>query len=513
MKFSTVFRAFFLSEMLLLLSPLFISSCHPKTLKKSLDPSPLPSNFLFGTASSSYQFEGAYLSECKGLSNWDVFSHKPGKIIDGSNGDVAVDHYHRYLEDIILMESLGVNSYRFSISWSRILPKGRFGDVNIAGINYYNKLIDALLLRGILPFVTLTHFDSPQEIEDRYGAWLDPKSQEDFGYFADICFKYFGDRVKYWSTFNEPNFQAILGYRTGAHPPSRCSGMFGNCSKGDSEKEPFVVAHNIILSHATAVHIYRTKYQKDQGGSIGIVLHAMWFEPVSNSTADKLAVERAQSFIMNWFLDPIIYGNYPEEMKRILGSTLPEFTSNDMEKLKKGLDFIGINHYTSYYVQDCISSTCGPGRGVTKTEGFYQQSSIGESTEINWQNVYPHGMEMIVNYMKERYNNIPMFITENGYGEISAPSSTTEALLHDVKRVEYMADYLEALLRAVRDGADVRGYFAWSLLDNFEWVFGYTVRFGLHHVDYATLRRTPKLSAIWYKQFIAKYQVIKSETQ
>ncbi|KAK4857429.1 hypothetical protein QYF36_000597 [Acer negundo] len=163
--------------MLLLLSPLFISSCHPKTLKQSLDPSPLPSNFLFGTASSSYQYEGAYLSEGKGLSNWDVFSHKPGKIMDGSSGDVAVDQYHRYLEDISLMESLGVNSYRFSISWSRILPKGRFGDVNIAGINYYNKLIDALLLKGILPFVTLTHFDSPQEMEDRYGAWLDPKSQ------------------------------------------------------------------------------------------------------------------------------------------------------------------------------------------------------------------------------------------------------------------------------------------------------------------------------------------------
>ncbi|KAL5842581.1 hypothetical protein ACOSQ3_013184 [Xanthoceras sorbifolium] len=509
MKFSRVFIALFLSEMLLLLP------CHPKTLKQKLDSSPLPPNFLFGTASSSYQFEGAYLSEGKGLSNWDVFSHQPGKIIDGSNGDVAVDHYHRYQEDISLMESLGVNSYRFSISWSRILPKGRFGDVNVAGINYYNKLIDALLLKGIQPFVTLTHFDSPQEIEDRYGAWLNPKSQEDFGYFADICFKSFGDRVKYWITFNEPNLQVILSYRTGAYPPSHCSKQFGNCSKGDSEKEPFMAAHNIILSHATAVHIYRTKYQKDQGGSIGIVLHAAWLEPISNSTADEIAVERAQSFFMNWFLDPIIYGKYPEEMIKILGpSTLPEFSSKDMEKLKNGLDFIGINHYSSYHIQDCIHSVCEPGKGVTKTEGFSRQSSIGESTDLDWQNIYPHGMEKIVNYVKERYNNIPMYITENGYGEKSTPNSTTtEELLNDVKRVEYMAGYLEALLTAVRGGADVRGYFAWSLLDNFEWTFGYTVRFGLHHVDYASLRRTPKLSAIWYKQFIVKHQIIKSKTQ
>ncbi|PON38392.1 Glycoside hydrolase [Parasponia andersonii] len=412
------------------------------------------------------------------------------------------------------MSSLGVNSYRFSISWARVLPKGIFGDVNLGGINFYNHLIDALIIKGIQPFVTLSHYDVPQELEDRYGAWLSPKSQKDFAYFAEICFKYFGDRVKYWVTFNEPNVQANHGYRYGMFPPSRCSSSFGNCSYGDSEKEPFIAAHNIILSHATAVDVYRTMYQKEQGGSIGIVLQANWFEPLSNSTADKSAAERAQSFTLNWFLDPIIHGKYPAEMEDIVDSILPKFSTSEKEKLKMGLDFIGINHYTSYYVQDCIYSPCEPGFGISRTEGLYRQSSernglpVGESvpSPVDWLNVYPQGMEKMVTYVMERYNNIPMYITENGYGFLEKSGSNNEEALHDVHRVKYMAHYLDALMRAVRKGADVRGYFAWSLLDNFELRYGYSVRFGLHHVDYATLKRTNKLSATWYKQFISTHK-------
>ncbi|KAM7255051.1 hypothetical protein ACFE04_020292 [Oxalis oulophora] len=383
-----------------------------------------PNDFLFGTASSSYQYEGGYLADGKGLSNWDVYSHFPGNIIDGTNGDVAVDHYHRYL--------------------------GRFGGVNIAGIDFYNKLIDALLLKAIQPFVTLTHMDSPQELEDRYGSWLSPEIQKDFGYFADICFRYFGDR-----------------------------GV--------------------------------------QRGSIGIVLHAAWFEPVSNSNEDKKAVDRAQAFSINWFLDPTILGKYPDEMTDIIGSTLPKFSSNDLAKLKKGLDFIGINHYTSYYVQDCMHSNCKSGQGATKTEGYCLQSSqhngvpIGETTDLAWQSIYPHGMKKMVNYVKDRYNNIPMFITENGFGEVDKMNSGVQNLTNDVKRVNYMESYLDNLLTAMREGADVRGYFAWSVLDNFEWKSGYTVRFGLHHVDYDTLKRTPKLSANWYKQFITNHKRIESQ--
>ncbi|KAI4312013.1 hypothetical protein MLD38_036871 [Melastoma candidum] len=490
---------------------LFFWDCPVKSEACETDPDPwtLPPGFLFGTASSSYQYEGAYKSDGKGLSNWDEFAHGPGNIIDGSNGDVAVDHYHRYKEDISLMESLGVNSYRFSISWARILPKGRFGNLNLAGIQYYNSLIDRLLQKGIQPFVTLTHFDIPQELEDRYGGWLSPESREDFGYYADICFKYFGDRVKYWVTINEPNMQVVLGYRRGQFPPSHCSAPFGNCSSGNSDEEPFTVAHNLILGHAMATYIYRTKYQKKQGGLIGIVLHIAWFEPFSDSPADKRAAERAISFSVNWFLDPIIFGRYPGPMVELVGLVLPEFMRKDKEMLKGGLDFIGINHYTSYYAKDCISASCEPGRGVTRTEGYFLECSerngvpIGELTSLDWLNVYPEGMEKTVNYIRNRYNNTPMFITENGYGETEG----NEDPLMDTNRVNYMDSYLNSLLRAVREGADVRGYFAWSLLDNFEWEFGYTVRFGLHHVDYQTLKRTPKLSAAWFQQFIARHSI------
>ncbi|RDX58671.1 Beta-glucosidase 46, partial [Mucuna pruriens] len=484
---------------------LFLFICSLTAISEGLDQSPpLPTNFLFGTASSSYQYEGAYLSDGKGMSNWDVFTHKPGSVSDGTNGDIAVDQYHRYLDDIDLMEAIKVNSYRFSISWARILPS-RFGEVNLAGIDYYNRLIDALLLKGIQPFVTLFHFDIPQELEDRYGAWLSPQSQEDFQLFADICFKSFGDRVKYWVTLNEPNYVIPLAYRLGTFPPCRCSSKFGNCSDGDSEKEPFVAAHNMILSHAAAVDIYRNKYQTEQGGKIGIVLHCDSFEPLSNSTADKLATERAQSFSINWVLDPILFGKYPKEMEMILGTILPKFSSNDKAKLKTGLDFIGINHYASYYVRDCISSVCESGKGVSTTEGLYQQTALKDGTPFDWLNVYPRGMKKILIYLKDRYNNTPMFIAENGYGNLNDPDLSEEEYLNDFKRIEYMSGHLDNLMAAIREGADVRGYFAWSLLDNFEWKFGLSVKFGLHHVDFATLKRTPKLSASWYKHFIEEH--------
>ncbi|PSR98429.1 Beta-glucosidase [Actinidia chinensis var. chinensis] len=505
MEVALLFHVFFVFE--ICFSNLIIVSC-----KERPHPSSFPNNFLFGTASSAYQFEGAFLSDGKGLNNWDIFSHKPGNIMDGTNGDIAVDHYHRYQEDTDLMENIGLNSYRFSISWARILPKGRFGKVNMAGIRYYNKLINALLRKGMQPFVTLTHYDIPQELEDRYGAWLSPEVQDDFRYYADVCFKYFGDRVKYWVTFNEPNVAVIRGYRSGTFPPSRCSGSFGNCSDGDSDSDPFVAAHNIILSHVTAFDLYRTKYKKTQGGSAGIVMNAIWFEPISSSLEDKKAAERAQSFYMKWFLDPIVLGKYPEEMQEILGSILPIFSKTDLEKMKRGLDFIGINHYTSFYVKDCIFSACNKGKGVSRTEGYALWTAmkdgvlIGEPTALEWLYINPPGMEKIVTYIRDRYNNTPMFITENGFGELDRPTSTIEVFLNDVKRVQFMNGYLDALATAIREGADVRGYFTWSLLDNFEWTDGYTIRFGLHHVDYTTLKRTPKLSATWYKQFISDHQ-------
>lgn len=328
-----------------------------------------------------------------------------------------------------------------------------------------------------------------------------------------MCFRSFGDRVKYWVTFNEPNLWVPFSYRKGKYPPNRCSVPFGNCSEGDSEKEPFVTAHNIILSHAAAVHIYRTKYQKEQGGQIGFVLYCDWFEPFSNSTVDKLVAERALSFTIKWFLDPILIGKYPEEMKKELGTALPKFSWKDTEKLKNGLDFIGINHYASYYARDCISSLCEPRDGGSRSEGSYSRTAqkngvpMGELTPFEWLNVYPQGMEKMITYFKDRYNNTPIIITENGYGEPKDPSKAQEEYLNDVARIKYMEGHLNNVLVAIRKGADVRGYFAWSLLDNFEWLYGFRVKFGLYPVDFATLKRTPKLLASWYKQFISKHKV------
>lgn len=475
-------------------------------LAEGLERSDFPDSFLFGTATSSYQIEGAYLEGNKGLSNWDVFTRIPGKIQGGGNGDIADDHYHLYKDDIELMHSLGVNSYRFSISWSRILPRDRFQGVNQAGINFYNSLINALLLKGIEPFVTLSHYDVPQYLEDKYGAWLHPEIQKDFGYYAEICFREFGDRVKYWATFNEPNFMIKKGYLEGTYPPLRCSAPYGECLNGNSSVDPYVAAHNLILSHATAVEIYKNKYQAKQGGTIGIVMATTWYEPLRNLTADRIATERLLAFDMPWILDPIIFGDYPSEMRQIVGSNLPTFSYEDKRKLRYKLDFIGVNHYSTLYVRDCLYSACDKldynGNAFAYTTGERNGLPIGTPTAMPTFYVVPHGLEMMVNYTKNRYNNMPMFLTENGYAQGSNNYMSAKDFVNDVERVDYLNKYLGSLLKTIRNGANVRGYFIWSLLDNFEWLYGYTLRFGLYHVDYTTQARTPKLSAIWYKEFL-----------
>ncbi|RCV34504.1 hypothetical protein SETIT_7G164400v2 [Setaria italica] len=476
--------------------------------------SDFPVSFLFGTATSSYQIEGAYLEGNKSLSNWDVFTHAPvsGRIKDGSAGDIADDHYHRYDEDVELMNSLGVNAYRFSISWARVLPEGRFGRVNPLGIEFYNKLIDSLLLKGIEPFVTLNHYDIPQELEDRYGAWLSAEIQRDFGHFADVCFAAFGDRVKYWTTFNEPNVAVLTGYMLGTYPPARCSPPFGSCAGGDSDAEPYVTTHNVVLSHATAVEIYKRKYQSKQKGLIGIVMYTTWYEPLTDTPEDRLAAERALAFSVPWFVDPIVYGDYPPEMRQVLGSRLPTFSPEERRKLGYKLDFIGINHYTTLYARDCMfSSGCPLGQGtqhaLAAVTGERNGVPIGPPTGRPMFYVVPDGIEKMVTYIMRRYNNLPMFVTENGYpdgGE--AGHDHAKDLLHDQGRIQYLDGYLTKVAKAIRDGADVRGYFVWSLMDNFEWLYGYTLRYGLYYVDYQTLERKPKSSALWYKRFLQSFQ-------
>ncbi|CAD6344168.1 unnamed protein product [Miscanthus lutarioriparius] len=480
----------------------------PCASSSAIDRTQFPPDFLFGTSTSAYQIEGGYLEGNKGLSNWDIFTHKQGTVEDGTNGDTADDHYHRYMEDIDLIHSLGVNSYRFSIAWARILPKGRFGHVNPDGVAFYNALIDALLQRGIEPFVTISHYDIPYELEKRYGGWLSPKIRRDFGYLADVCFRMFGDRVKFWITFNEPNIFAKLSYIYGRYPPGHCSRPFGNCTSGNSSTEPYIADHNMVLSHANVVSIYKKKYQGKQGGHIGITVLSRWYEPFRNIPTDILAVDRGLSFGAPWFLDPIILGDYPSAMHKILGPNLPEFTSKQKKILQASkLDFIGLNHYSTSYLKDCISSSpCeldpfdGDARISTSTER--DGILIGERTGSPYLNTVPYGMEKVVMYYKRRYNNTPMYITENGYAQASNSNMSAKDFTNDTGRVDYLQGYLTFLASAIRKGADVRGYFVWSLLDNFEWNSGYTQRFRLYHVDYKTQKRTPKLSAKWYSEFL-----------
>ncbi|KAL6903513.1 hypothetical protein ACP4OV_004326 [Aristida adscensionis] len=459
--------------------------------------SEFPPSFLFGAGTSSYQIEGAYLDDNKGLSNWDVFTHRPGTIMDGSNGDVSTDHYHLYMD---------------SHCPGREYFQGRFGDVNQAGVKFYNSLIDGLLQKGIQPFVTLNHFDVPQELENRYSSWLSPEIQEDYIYFADICFKMFGDRVKYWATFNEPNLMAKAQYFNGKYPPNHCSRPFGKCAFGNSSTEPYIAAHNIILAHAKTVDIYRKNYKDKQDGSVGITIYMRWYEPLRNITADHLAVRRAQAFEAQWFLDPLFLGDYPHQMRKILGSNLPKFTEGEKQLLKNKIDFIGVNHYKTLYIKDCMFSQCDWDTyngdalvfEVTERNGV----PIGKPTPIPNNYMVPSSMENLVIYLKQRYNNTPMYVTENGYAQIGNSSTTAEEVINDTERISYIRDYLTYLAIAIRKGADVRGYFVWSLMDNFEWLSGYTIKYGLCHVDLQSLKRTPKLSAKWYSKFIKGYEQI-----
>ncbi|KAM0018979.1 putative beta-glucosidase [Helianthus debilis subsp. tardiflorus] len=380
--------------------------------------SDFPSGFLFGTATSAYQVEGAYLEDRKSLSNWDVFCHSVGCAENGENGDIADDHYHMFLRDTELMHSLGIKAYRFSISWARILPRGRFGEVNRAGIMFYNKIIDNLILKGIVPFVTIHHVDFPQELEDRYGSWLNPEMQEEFIYLAKTCFKSFGDRVKYWITINEPKLVAEYAYQSGLIPPSRCSEPFGNCLDGNSDVEPIIAMHNMLLAHGRAAKLYHEYFQPQQGGSIGIAVHAYMYEPLTDSELDRQAAKRAMAFSLGWTLDPSIFGDYPEELQEYLGRYLPNFSIDEKNFMKNSIDFIGINHYSTSYAKDCTNSSCAATsnraiKGFVEIVGERDGVPIGELTGIEGSYVVPRGMEEIVNLIKIRYNNKPMFITEN----------------------------------------------------------------------------------------------------
>ncbi|KAL6649470.1 hypothetical protein ACP70R_013694 [Stipagrostis hirtigluma subsp. patula] len=486
-------------------------------------------------------YEGAVKEDGRGQTIWDKFAHTPGKISDLSNADVAVDQYHRFEEDIKLMADMGMDAYRFSIAWSRIFPNGT-GQVNQDGIDHYNKLIDALLLKGnrgcatevvplnqnkwpdayisnpsgIQPYVTLYHWDLPQALEDRYNGWLDRQIVIDFAVYAETCFKAFGDRVKNWITLNEPHTVAVLGYGAGLEAPGRCSVLFHlTCKSGDSDTEPFIVAHNFILAHATVSDIYRRRYKATQNGQIGIALDAVWYEPMSNSAADIEAAKRAQEFRLGWFADPLFFGDYPASMRERVGHRLPKFTADETALVKGALDFLGVNHYTTYYTtHNNTVSTIIAGllpHGTLADSGtisipFKNGKPIGDRANSLWLYIVPWGMRSLMNYVKKRYNSPTVYITENGMDDSNIPLLTSkENTLKDDKRIKYHRDYLTNLSASIKeDGCDVRGYFAWSLLDNWEWISGYTSRFGLYFVDYKeNLKRYPKDSVQWFKNLLS----------
>ncbi|PIN14108.1 Beta-glucosidase, lactase phlorizinhydrolase [Handroanthus impetiginosus] len=466
--------------------------------KQTLNRQDFPPHFTFGVATAAFQVEGASREDGRGLSIWDAFTRVPGKICDGSNADITVDQYHRYKEDIELIAKLGFKAYRFSISWSRIFPDGLGTKINPEGIRHYNNVINALIDKDIQPYVTLYHWDLPLNLFESMGGWVNEEIVKYFAVYAETCFSSFGDRVKNWLTINEPLQTAVNGYCTGVYAPGRLEHFSG---------EPYLVAHHQLLAHAEAVSIYNKKYKDKQGGQIGLVVDCEWSEALSDRVEDRNAAARRLDFQLGWYLDPIYYGDYPKSMQEKLGDFLPKFSERDKELLKNSVDFIGLNHYTTRFVRHAADNPehndfyrVQEAERIAEWEGG---ETIGEKAASSWLYMVPWGVRKLLNYISLRYNNPPIYITENGMDDEDDGMSSLDEMLDDKLRVSYYKGYLAAVHQAIRDGADVRGYFAWSLLDNFEWQLGYTKRFGIIYVDYKNgLERHPKSSAYWFLRFL-----------
>jgi beta-galactosidase len=447
-----------------------------------------PEGFTWGTATSSYQIEGAWLEGGKGLSIWDAFAHTPGRITDGNTGDVACDHYHRFGEHVALMSRMGLKAYRFSISWPRIQPDGR-GKPNPAGIRFYSDLINTLLDHGITPWVTLYHWDLPLALHLESDGWLNPSSADHFREYARVCFEAFGDRVKHWITFNEPWVVAILGYGQGVFAPGRVS-----------DEEPYRVAHNLLRAHGLAADLYRSRFQAVQSGSIGITANCDWREPHSNSSADHAAAERALEFFLGWFADPVYRGDYPDVMRARVKDRLPRFTPDDRARILGSCDFLGLNHYTTMLAADAAPGAALPGAPFGNG-GIAEDQDISLSADPSWKqttmgwSIVPWGCTKLLCWIHDRYNAPEIVLTENGCSFDDRPLN---GVVNDQERIEFLRQYIGACHEAIQAGVKLRGYFLWSFMDNFEWSSGFTRRFGLHYVDFPAGHMIPKSSATWY---------------
>ena len=466
-----------------------MSSTRPvlTTMMKPMTDLPrLPREFTFGTSTASYQIEGAVHADGRGRSIWDIFCATPGKILDGSSGAVACDHYHRVDEDVALMKDLGVSGYRFSIAWPRIQPTGS-GDVNQAGVDFYSRLVDKLLEAGIEPMATLYHWDLPQALEDE-GGWLNRETTQRFSDYADIMAKALGDRVGKWCPINEPNVVTMLGYATGAHAPGKQM-MF----------EALGVAHHLNLSHGLAVQALRAHDAK----AVGTANNHMPVWPLSDDEDDKAAALLYDDLWNRLFADPMLRGHYPGDW----GALLP-VEEGDLETICQPLDFYGVNYYNPMLI-GAAGKTASPeattghaAEAMTASNLPFSVHEIPdrERTGFGWP-IVPEGMTEVLVTMHERYPELPpVYVTENGCAYPTAPDA--DGVVDDQERIAEYDAHLRAVSDAARAGVDVRGYYAWSLLDNFEWAEGYTQRFGLVYVDFDTLQRYPKASYEWYQDVI-----------
>lgn len=462
-----------------------------------------PPGFLWGAATSAYQIEGAWDEDGKGESIWDRFVRQPGKIAGGATGDIACDHYHRMPADVALMKELGLQAYRFSIAWSRVLPAGR-GAVNQRGLDFYDRLVDELGQAGIAANVTLHHWDLPQALQDE-GGWPRRDCADWFADYAQVVFERLGDRVALWATHNEPIVPSLLGWGAG-----------GGVAPGLTDvAASYQAAHTMNLAHGRAVQVFR---QGAYSGKIGIVLDLHGMVPASSSATDELACQRTRENAQGIFFDPIFLGRYPEYLMEWLGPLRPQIEDGDLAQIHQPLDFLGLNYYFTQEVRHCEDAADGLDAGLGVNSGATPEAKLRAKgglfqaerkmltlpplghTELGW-GIYPQGLGAVLRRVAAATGNLPVYITENGCAMADQPG--TDGFVQDDSRIDYLRRHLIEVQQAIREGIDVRGYFAWSLMDNFEWGAGYRPRFGIVRVDYDTMRRIPKASARWYREVIA----------
>lgn len=448
---------------------------------KKLD---FPDGFLWGTATASYQIEGAWNEDGKGESIWDKVSHTPGRIRNGDTGDVACDHYHRYKEDVHLMKQINLKAYRFSISWSRIFPSGRW-KINKKGVAFYDNLINELLENGIEPVVTLYHWDLPSQLQE-IGAWESREVVEAYVEYVKFMFDHFGDRVKKWITFNEPAVFTVNFYGGGV--------FTGNSNL----KGGYIASTNVNVAHAKAIDAYR--HSKYPDGEIGITLNLTHVYPKIKSSLNSKAIKFIDGIFNRWYLDPIFKATYPEDILRFLKDRFdfPSIPKEDLQMLKTNpIDFLGINNYSCTWVEANKPEDLSSVRKLIKRERIEDR----EYSEYGWE-VSPEGFFDLLTRIDKDYNNPIIYITENGMA--GKDDVIEKGIIQDNDRLTYLKKYFEAAHRAIKNGVNLKGYFIWSLLDNFEWLAGFSIRFGIIRVNYETQERIWKKSALWYKNVITE---------